>query len=142
MPQGFKTAMGSTYVLTSEKQTIRTKRSCGRGRGKTYPPHNCVYVTEEVQKILLSPKHEDDNFCLGYARPDASGFTQFTSNVLIIPEGMVPAVLTYDAKTRQGVALYPARAGAEIGLYPVEKRYEPDNFWNQHIGNKIVEIYE
>ena len=139
-PIAFTTSKGSEYTVDEEGKTSRTKKSEGKGQGTTYAPHTALYVKSGDHNEILSDMQGgmgDTSVRLGYT---ANG--QFTpiQAVSEIPEGGKPTVVVVNKKTNQIVGRYDAVTEPQIGLHPVEKRYEADGTSNTHIGNDIVDI--
>ena len=139
---GFTTAKGSTYEVTPEGQTIRTKKSPGRGQGETSEPHTALYVSPKASESILEDMQGGmgtHSVRLGYATDTAFKPVQ---SVAEIPAGTKPAVGVFNKKTGAVVGLYEAETAPRIGLSPVEKLYSPDGTSSTHIGNKITQVVE
>ena len=135
---GFTTALGSTYTVNEQGQTIRTKRSPGRGQGTTYDPHNVLFVRPEDADSILEEYRRGNpyrfivNDPAGPRRIDAGESLQGKQAALGIftPEGQL--IRYVDAQTT------PA-----VGLSPVELRVEgtgENRTTRRHIGNPITAV--
>lgn len=136
----FTTAKGSTYEVTESGQTVRTKRSEGRGQGETYPPHTAFYVQPGDHTNILSDMQGgmgNNSVRLGYVKDNT--FTP-VSNVQEIPEGIQPVVGVFDKESNKVVGMYTAQTTPAVGLHPVEKLYNSDGTSSTHVGNQIVSI--
>jgi len=136
----FTTAKGSEYTVDSEGKTSRTKKSEGAGQGTTYAPHTALYVSPGDNNEILSDMQGGmggNSVRLGYIQDFK--FTPI-QNVSEIPEGAQPTVIVVNKKDNQIVGVYKANTQPQVGLHPVEKRYEPDGTANTHVGNAITSI--
>jgi len=136
----FTTSKGSEYTIDEESKTSRTKKSEGKGQGETYPPHTVLYVNPGDHTDILSDMQGgmgDNSVRLGYVANNK--FTPVQA-IAEIPEGAKPTVIVINKKNNQIVGQYNALTEPQIGLHPVEKRYETDGTASTHIGNDIVEI--
>jgi hypothetical protein len=136
----FTTAKGSTYEVTPEGQTIRTKRSAGKGQGETYPPHTALYVQPGDHMEILSDLQGgmgDNAVRLGYVADNKFVPIQTIAD---LPENAQPTVGVFNRKTGAVVNLYKADTTPAEGLHPVEKLYTPDGQSSTHIGNQIVSV--
>ena len=87
-PVGFKTAKGSIYTLDETGRTSRTKKSPGKGQGKTYPPHLAFYVKPEDADSIRDDKIGGNaSIRLGY---DRDGKFQKISDISELPVGAQP----------------------------------------------------
>jgi hypothetical protein len=139
-PIAFTTSKGSEYAVDEEGKTSRTKKSEGKGQGTTYAPHTALYVKSGDHNEILSDLQGglgNNTVRLGYIANN-----QFTpiQAVSEIPEGAKPTVIVVNKKDNKVVGTYDAVTDPQIGLHPVEKRYEADGTSNTHIGNDIVNI--
>lgn len=117
---GFTTSKGSTYVVTPEGQTVRTKRSPGRGRGETYAPHNALYVTPENAQDLLSDMQGGGKY--RFITVDDTGNPRLVGPDETLGDSPVGlAVFTRDNKFAR---MIPAERTPRAGLAPVELRYD------------------
>lgn len=136
---GFRTAQGSTYGITADGQTIRTKNSSGRGQGTTYEPHNVLYVEPEVTQALVGTALTDYRISIGYS--DGTNFVPFGSAPGQVPAGGTPMVLVQSRQSGKVVDTYPASTVPSLGLHPIEKRYDAAaGTSSTHLGNQIVEM--
>jgi hypothetical protein len=138
---GFKTEKGSTYVLTSDGKTSRTKRSPGKGQGTIYEPHTVMYVNPGDHTSIMSDMQSsmgNASVRLGYVN-EANVFKPVQNNSEI-PAGSQPVVGVFNKKTNDLISMYEARTAPHIGMHPVEKLYNPDGTASTHVGNKIVEL--
>jgi len=140
---GFTTAKGSTYVVDEQGKTSRTKKSEGKGQGKTYPPHSALYVSEADSQSILEDKRAGSfepgsaSVQLGYV--EGNTFRP-VADISQMPADAKPVVAIVNRNTNQVTSMYNAERQPAVGLSPVEKRYEEDGTSNTHIGNPIVEL--
>lgn len=136
---GFTTAQGSTYQINDQGQTIRTKRSPGRGQGTTYEPLNALYVDQAEVADILEELRDGGNYRF------------------VVEDGNEPRVMEADESLsgkRAALALFsrtgdfiryvPTQGRPAVGLSPVELFYSTNPDGNRisrkHIGNPIVSI--
>jgi len=139
---GFTTAKGSTYEVTPEGKTIRTKRSEGRGQGETYEPHSVLFVPEQTKLDIQSDMASgmgENSLRIGYTQDNR--FVQVTDTAQI-PADITPQIAIVNRKSGQIITngVYDAQRNPEVGLGPIEKLYSPDGTSSTHIGNQITEI--
>ena len=139
-PLRFETELGSTYEVNDAGETIRTKRSPGKGQGTTYPPHSALYVSPENIRNILDDRVGGNSVRIGYRKDYETG-AMFApvSDRSQIPEGAQPLVAVVSKTNNELVGVYPAQVSPEVGLHPVEKRYEGGQSFT-HLGNKIVRL--
>lgn len=138
-PVGFKTSKGSLYALDETGRTSRTKKSPGKGQGKTYPPHLAFYVKPEDADSIRDDKIGGNaSIRLGY---DRDGKFQKISDISELPAGTQPLVAVVDKDKNTLRGFYPAKTNPEVGLSPIEKLYNDDGTANTHVGNPIVELF-
>lgn len=134
---GFTTARGSTYQINEAGQTIRTKRSPGRGQGKTYAPHNVLFVSPDTAQNLLEEMRGGGRYRFVV---DDNGTTRELGQTEAIGNRRAGiAILRPDGTSE----IIPAQTTPAVGLAPVELRYDqrPDGMYaNRHIGNPITEL--
>lgn len=140
---GFTTSKGSTYEVNEEGQTIRTKKSEGRGKGETYQPHNVLFVTTEESNDLLEELRGGAIY--RFVVEDANSQT----GARVIGEGESikgkKIALGLFAKDGRLIKYIPSKTQPKVGLHPVELRYETRNgerVGMRHVGNAIVSINE
>jgi hypothetical protein len=117
---GFTTSKGSSYVVTPEGQTVRTKRSPGRGQGETYAPHNALYVAPEDTLDLLSDMQGGGKY--RFITVDDTGNPR-----LVGPDetlGDRPVGLAVFTRDNKFARIVPAERTPRVGLAPVELRYD------------------
>ena len=141
---GFTTSKGSTYQLTPEGKTVRTKLSPGEGQGQTFDPHSALYVSPDSQQRISDDQGGSKNNAvqLGYissAEGEATRIKTVTDHA-DIPDGAKPVVAVINTKKNAVVGAYPASKVPAVGLHPVEKLYKDDGTSNTHIGNEIVDV--
>lgn len=137
---GFTTAQGSTYEVTPEGKTVRTKVSEGAGQGQTFEPHSVLFVQPEAsQSILADMQSTAGNTAtrIGYIQEDR--FVPVSDSAQI-PTDATPTIATVDRRNDQVLNTYTAEREPQVGLSPVEKLYKPDGTSSTHIGNQITEI--
>ena len=137
---GFTTAQGSTYEVTPEGKTVRTKVSEGAGQGQTYEPHSVLFVQPEAsQSIMADMQSTAGNTAtrIGYIQEDR--FVPVSDSAQI-PADATPTIATVDRRNDQVLNTYTAEREPQVGLSPVEKLYKPDGTSSTHIGNQITEI--
>jgi hypothetical protein len=139
-PLRFETELGSTYEVNDAGETIRTKRSPGKGQGTTYPPHSALYVSPENVRNIMDDRVGGNSVRLGYRKDYETG-AMFApvSDLSQIPEGAEPFVAVVNKKNNELIGVYPAQVNPEVGLHPIEKRYEGGQSFT-HLGNKIVRL--
>jgi len=142
---GFTTSKGSTYQLTPDGKTIRTKLSEGKGQGETYDPHSALYVSPDSQQRILDDKNaggKDHSVRLGYIlnKEGEAPTIKTVADHADIPEGAKPVVTVINTAKNTVVGVYPASKIPAVGLHPVEKLYNKDGTSNTHLGNEIVDI--
>lgn len=141
--EGFTTAKGSTYEVTPEGKTVRTKRSPGTGQGETYPPHDVLYVEEAASTDILSDMQagamtpNGHAVRLGYIE---GGKFKPVVTASDIPADAQPAVAVVDRNKNEIISLHKAQRTPAVGLSPVEKLYAEDGTASTHLGNKIVNL--
>jgi hypothetical protein len=138
---GFTTEKGSTYDLTPDGKTSRTKRSPGMGQGTTYEPHMVMYVAPGDHMNILSDMQGgmgNASVRLGYI--DEDNVFKLVQNSAEIPVESRPVVGVFNKKTNEVIGIYGAQITPKIGMHPVEKLYMPDGTSSTHVGNKIVEL--
>lgn len=135
---GFTTAQGSTYEVNELGQTIRTKRSPGRGQGQTYAPHNVLFVRPEEAATILDDMRRGGTY--RFVVDDADGPRFIEAGESLQGRRAALAVFNPDGTFNRYV---PSQTTPAIGLAPVELRYEgtgPDRRSNRHVGNTITEL--
>jgi hypothetical protein len=142
---GFTTSKGSTYQLTPEGKTVRTKLSPGEGQGQTFDPHSVLYVSPDSQQRILNDKNaggKDHSVRLGYISSKEGEPTKImtVADHADIPEGAKPVVAVVNTEKNAVVGVYPALKNPAVGLHPVEKLYKDDGTSSAHIGNEIVDV--
>jgi len=138
---GFKTEKGSTYVLTPDGKTSRTKQSPGKGQGTTYEPHTAMYVAPGDHTSILSDMQGsmgNASVRLGYV--DGANVFKPVQNIAEIPANSRSVVGVFNKKTNGLIGMYEAQTAPQIGMHPVEKLYNSDGTASTHVGNKIVEL--
>jgi hypothetical protein len=137
---GFTTAKGSTYEVTPEGKTVRTKQSEGEGQGKTFEPHSVLFVQPEASRSIMEDMQStagNTSTRIGYIQDN-----QFVpvSDSAQIPAYAEPTIATVDRRNNAVINTYTAQRNPETGLSPVEKLYKEDGTSSTHIGNQITEI--
>lgn len=136
---GFTTAQGSTYQINDQGQTIRTKRSPGRGQGTTYEPFNALYVDQAEATNILEELRDGGNYRFVVEDGDRP-------RVIDADESLSGkrAALALFSRTGEFVRYVPAQGQPAVGLSPVEHLYSSDPDGNRiskkHIGNPIVSL--
>lgn len=137
---GFTTAQGSTYQVNDQGQTIRTKRSPGRGQGTTYEPLNALYVDPAEAANILEELRDGGNY--RFVVEDGDG----QPRVIEAGESLSgrKSALALFSRTGEFVRYVPTQGQPAVGLSPVELLYSTDPDGNRiskkHIGNPIVSL--
>ena len=135
---GFTTARGSTYTVNEQGQTVRTKRSPGRGQGTTYAPHNALFVTPENADNVLEELRGGNTY--RFIVDDPAGPRRLNEGESLQGKRVALGIFT---KGGDLVRYIPAQTTPAVGLSPVELRVEGsgDNRTTyRHIGNPITAI--
>jgi Sec-independent protein translocase protein TatA len=137
-PTGFKTALGSTYAINDQGQTIRTKQSPGRGQGKTYEPHNALFVTPDEANNVLEELRGGNTY--RFIVNDPAGPRRTEPGESLQGKQVALGIFRPDGSI---VRYVPAQMRPAVGLSPVELRVEgtgADRKSFRHIGNPITEL--
>ena len=137
-PAGFKTALGSTYAINDQGQTIRTKQSPGRGQGKTYEPHNALFVTPDEANNVLEELRGGNTY--RFIVNDPAGPRRTEPGESLQGKQVALGIFRPDGSV---VRYVPAQMRPAVGLSPVELRVEgtgADRKSFRHIGNPITEL--
>jgi len=137
-PAGFKTALGSTYTINDQGQTIRTKGSPGRGQGKTYDPHNVLFVTPDEANNVLEELRGGNTY--RFIVNDPAGPRRTEPGESLQGKQVALGIFRPDGSV---VRYVPAQMRPAVGLSPVELRVEgtgADRKSFRHIGNPITEL--
>jgi hypothetical protein len=137
-PAGFKTALGSTYAINDQGQTIRTKQSPGRGQGKTYEPHNALFVTPDEANNVLEELRGGNTY--RFIVNDPAGPRRTEPGESLQGKQVALGIFRPDGSI---VRYVPAQMRPAVGLSPVELRVEgtgADRKSFRHIGNPITEL--
>jgi hypothetical protein len=137
-PAGFKTALGSTYAINDQGQTIRTKQSPGRGQGKTYAPHNALFVTPDEANNVLEELRGGNTY--RFIVNDPAGPRRTEPGESLQGKQVALGIFRPDGSV---VRYVPAQMRPAVGLSPVELRVEgtgTDRKSFRHIGNPITEL--
>jgi len=135
---GFKTALGSTYAINDQGQTIRTKQSPGRGQGKTYAPHNALFVTPDEANNVLEELRGGNTY--RFIVNDPAGPRRTEPGESLQGKQVALGIFRPDGSV---VRYVPAQMRPAVGLSPVELRVEgtgADRKSFRHIGNPITEL--
>jgi hypothetical protein len=137
-PAGFKTALGSSYAINEQGQTIRTKGSPGRGQGKTYEPHNVLFVTPNEANDILDELRGGNTY--RFIVNDPAGPRRIEPGESLQGKQAALGIFRPDGSV---VRYVPAQMRPAVGLSPVELRVEgtgTDRKSFRHIGNPITEL--
>jgi len=137
-PAGFKTALGSTYTINDQGQTIRTKQSPGRGQGKTYEPHNALFVTPDEANNVLEELRGGNTY--RFIVNDPAGPRRTEPGESLQGKQVALGIFRPDGSV---VRYVPAQVRPAVGLSPVELRVEgtgANRKSYRHIGNPITEL--
>ena len=124
----FKTAQGSTYKVQLDGQVLRTTGDT------TYAASPTLYVNPKTADKLDTDK---GILRLGY---DDNGTFKTVSNPNQIPEGAKPQIGFFNPRNNQLIERYSAFKQPEVGLHPVEKRYNSDGTATTYVGRNISNI--
>jgi hypothetical protein len=138
----FTTEKGSTYEVNEFGQTVRTKRSPGKGQGEVHPPMEVLFITPEDRDALMEEKRggaldSSVSVKIGYVKDN---YFNPVSQVSAIPADARPVVAATDKNTGKIKHFVMAKTTPEVGLAPLEKLYTPDGQSSTHFGNTIVDI--
>lgn len=126
--QELKTAQGSKYKVQPDGQVVRTTGDT------TYAASPALFVNSNVANKLDTDKGV---LRLGY---DDNGTFKTVNNPNQIPEGAKPQVGLFNPRNNQLVERYSASKTPEVGLHPVEKRYNSDGTATTYVGRDISSI--
>ena len=126
--QELKTAQGSKYRVQPDGQVVRTTGDT------TYAASPALFVNSNVANKLDTDKGV---LRLGY---DDNGTFKTVNNPNQIPEGAKPQVGLFNPRNNQLVERYSASKTPEVGLHPVEKRYNSDGTATTYVGRDISSI--
>lgn len=136
---GFTTAKGSTYQINEFGQTIRTKKSPGRGQGETYAPHNVLFVQPNEAESILQDMQGGGTY--RFIVDDPAGPRRLEADENLVGKRVALAVFRPDGTLSRYV---PAQTTPAVGLSPVELRVEgtgANRISRRHIGNVITELF-
>lgn len=135
----FKTSQGSEYTVDENGNTVRLKKSEGRGHGEVHDARPVVFLSPQGHDAIMQAGREGHRVVLGTRNVDDT-FTQIRPKVgedlRSIPNLHVLAI---DKQTGDVKAGARATTTPEVGKHPFELAYKGDEkHW--HMGNQIVEI--
>ena len=135
----FKTSKGSEYTLDNNGNTIRLKKSQGKGYGETHKPMPVVYLSKDAKdeivynsqggRIILVQKVNNQYKQL---RPTKGTDLRNLSDLFVV---------SVNRTSGQIESIVKASTKPEIGKHPFEISYEGSDK-TYHIGNDIVSINE
>ena len=135
---GFTTALGSTYAVNEQGQSIRTKRSPGAGQGTTYDPHNVLFVKPEDADSILEEYRQGNPY--RFIVNDPAGPRRIDAGESLQGKQAALGIFTPDG---QLIRYVDAQTTPAVGLSPVELRVEgtgENRTTRRHVGNPITAL--
>ncbi len=135
----FRTSKGSEYVMYGNGNTVRLKKSPGKGQGQVQPMMPVVFISEETFTELMntaSPKVRLSKPSVTPGKVVQIRPTSGSSDILGVAESDIKFHI-FDFGG--GSTAHPVSLTPKPGLHPYELSYNGEDK-STHVGNSIVQI--